>query len=631
MDGPSTPEEVRRAYAQRTKQTHPEEDPEGFQRLHRAYQEARRMAKRANAAGGESAEHAEKQKIEQLRKLQNEPKERTQKAPDPDKTKEGPKESGSWDYDRLFEEEAKTRKQKAPGPDEESKGPKEQQNWDYDKLIEQETKIKKKKSPGPEDAKQGPENTEDWDYDRIFREAELENGEKLRKNLQKRSGLTDENDGWQQAVLALREMDRIRQNRLNLDAWNEFLNGPVFERALSSAIFIFALEEWLKANQPLEVSLQGLLLKRLGLSPGRVPPQYCKVYALLNQTRMVTSKKEASYSGRLQNRSPQQKRMLWVAVVCIGIFAAMVLMWLSTSPSVQKGRRQKLVGQWLSEDLGMTIVPYTAEVSFVNKEELRFKAEEMLDFVFSAKYVGKRDTEKGEPGYETNFSSAALDWTLRQYMEDDSCKLIEKDGWNWSRAAVNRSLAYYLDFPLVDAERVVQKLDAFYKEVQSAPWYQKDKPEYSLSFVRSGVVYFTITSEEDAFDAPTVIDYCKKRAPEGVCGFIMQNTGLDRKDFSAEQYTLFQLEPPLPAEDPGFYMLFAAIDEQTKEVLRLYAFSEKRNELLSYPAEGFEEGQSFDSIKKRCTPYHPSEKVNPNFPRMYRWFSAMAKMNAQKT
>ena len=37
---------VKRAYAQRLKTTHPEDDPEGFQRLHSAYQEASRMARR---------------------------------------------------------------------------------------------------------------------------------------------------------------------------------------------------------------------------------------------------------------------------------------------------------------------------------------------------------------------------------------------------------------------------------------------------------------------------------------------------------------------------------------------------------------------------------------------------------
>ncbi|MGO5113508.1 hypothetical protein ACTQ33_00505 [Candidatus Avoscillospira sp. LCP25S3_F1] len=44
LPGPSDTETIKRAYAQRLKEVHPEEDPEGFQALHRAYQMARRMA-----------------------------------------------------------------------------------------------------------------------------------------------------------------------------------------------------------------------------------------------------------------------------------------------------------------------------------------------------------------------------------------------------------------------------------------------------------------------------------------------------------------------------------------------------------------------------------------------------------
>ena len=49
LKGPADLETVRRAYAQRLKAAHPEEDPEGFQRLHKAYQAARRAARLAAA------------------------------------------------------------------------------------------------------------------------------------------------------------------------------------------------------------------------------------------------------------------------------------------------------------------------------------------------------------------------------------------------------------------------------------------------------------------------------------------------------------------------------------------------------------------------------------------------------
>ncbi|RKI70971.1 hypothetical protein D7V91_01325, partial [bacterium 1xD42-67] len=45
LSGPCGLSEVRRAYSERLKTAHPEEDPEGFQRLHAAYQAASGMAR----------------------------------------------------------------------------------------------------------------------------------------------------------------------------------------------------------------------------------------------------------------------------------------------------------------------------------------------------------------------------------------------------------------------------------------------------------------------------------------------------------------------------------------------------------------------------------------------------------
>ena len=57
LPGPSDLPEVRHAYAEKLKTTHPEDDPEGFQRLHSAYQLASRMARqRKRQAGGQPPE-----------------------------------------------------------------------------------------------------------------------------------------------------------------------------------------------------------------------------------------------------------------------------------------------------------------------------------------------------------------------------------------------------------------------------------------------------------------------------------------------------------------------------------------------------------------------------------------------
>ena len=52
LPGPTDLSEVRHAYAEKLKTTHPEEDPEGFQRLHSAYQLASRMARQQKRREG---------------------------------------------------------------------------------------------------------------------------------------------------------------------------------------------------------------------------------------------------------------------------------------------------------------------------------------------------------------------------------------------------------------------------------------------------------------------------------------------------------------------------------------------------------------------------------------------------
>ena len=59
LPGPSDLSEVRHAYAEKLKTAHPEEDPEGFQRLHSAYQLASRMARQQKRGGQPAAPRTE--------------------------------------------------------------------------------------------------------------------------------------------------------------------------------------------------------------------------------------------------------------------------------------------------------------------------------------------------------------------------------------------------------------------------------------------------------------------------------------------------------------------------------------------------------------------------------------------
>lgn len=93
LPGPADLAAVRRAYAGRLKTTHPEEDPEGFQRLHEAYQEARRLARKA----GGTAPAPENRAASPEQERPKEPSEEPSEGAEP------------WDYDRIFAQEAQRR------------------------------------------------------------------------------------------------------------------------------------------------------------------------------------------------------------------------------------------------------------------------------------------------------------------------------------------------------------------------------------------------------------------------------------------------------------------------------------------------------------------------------------------
>lgn len=92
LSGPSDLAAVRQAYSEKLKTTHPEEDPEGFQHLYEAYQEARRLARK---------EADKTPPPQQDREETPSPKE--------ERPPEEQPENGNWNYDRIFAQEAQRR------------------------------------------------------------------------------------------------------------------------------------------------------------------------------------------------------------------------------------------------------------------------------------------------------------------------------------------------------------------------------------------------------------------------------------------------------------------------------------------------------------------------------------------
>ena len=218
LSGPAELPEIRRAYAQRLKTTHPEEDPEGFQRLHDAYQEASRQARQRRRAsqagepeGGDAAPQLPSDRAVQEDGAQEPRESDTQEARD---ASAGPARFSLEPPVRPSSEEADQETGKGRDEDDPS---------------------------GPE----GPQKTQasDWDYDRLFAEGEAEAQKARRRRLEElreknraryaaqeaeqRRRSNDEEEAWAAVMAATQAIELLYSTDAPLRAWLACLNSPV--------------------------------------------------------------------------------------------------------------------------------------------------------------------------------------------------------------------------------------------------------------------------------------------------------------------------------------------------------------------------------------------------------------------
>ena len=162
LSGPSDLPEIRHAYAEKLKTTHPEDDPEGFQSLHAAYQAASRIARQR------------KKREKPFPQAEDTPPSRYAMREDDIQEIEIPEEKAEsekldFNYEELLQEEGE-RPQFSHRDDE--------RDFDFDELLDEGGGL-----PRPP-----KEDEQDFDFERLFAEGEAERAEARRRRGVERRG-----------------------------------------------------------------------------------------------------------------------------------------------------------------------------------------------------------------------------------------------------------------------------------------------------------------------------------------------------------------------------------------------------------------------------------------------------------
>jgi hypothetical protein len=281
LPGPSDLPEIRHAYAEKLKTTHPEEDPEGFQSLHAAYQAASRMAR---------------QRKRRERPAQPEPVRPPETPPEPEPPRE------EFDFGQLLEDG-----EEDPRPPQNG----EEQTFDFDRLLQSD------EAPPPPPR----EEAQDFDFERLFAEGEAERAEARRRRAEqrrraqaqvrawarerqraqewtqkqeywqrqerqnnydreRREQFSQEEARWQSTETILHTLEMLHNAQAPLGEWEKFFASPLFRRSKGELDLIFGLEDFVSARDlPREVRLA--LFLAYGFDKGVAMPQLHPLYQML--------------------------------------------------------------------------------------------------------------------------------------------------------------------------------------------------------------------------------------------------------------------------------------------------------------------------------------------------------------
>ncbi|MCI9122050.1 MAG: hypothetical protein HFG00_11095 [Oscillibacter sp.] len=526
LPGPAGLPEIRRAYAHRLKTAHPEEDPEGFQRLHDAYQTACRLARKA---GRTPPPDQAGERFPDWSQAERSPEEETpQESEEPD----------TWDFERLFAE-----------------GEAEEQEARRRKLEE-------------------------------LREKNRDRYKAQERDQRRRAA--DEEEAWAAVMAAAHALELLYTAGAPLAQWQRFFNGPTFWSARANLDFLFALEDFLEQHPDLSQEVRNVIFAAYDFQRGPGKPEYRRLCQLLQVDRAERRRQRRARSKwRAAWRSYPPRRKV-ATVVGIGLLALMTLISVGSSVYTSykniTGERRALQRQeqllaWLAEDFGGTFVHPLEE------EEAVFAPADHPDQYFFAYPEGRR--EEGAAGYQTNYADRMVMASMEDFAEEQGLELgFDSAGGGFQGRVAETPGAYLLQMPLLGAGESITILGERLEDLREQDWYRRMQPDFEVFLCFGDVSFYKVRSTEGDFDGDYARALYETKFPANLCRYIVQLSGTAERDFGEDACVLLEQGTMLLDGDPFFWV---TAQEKPPSNVRLghYFLSEDGASLFCIPEERF--------------------------------------------